>query len=105
MSLLSLYTHNYTRDKLTIYQLPNQLLTSQNLEPVTYEAMKIQLFGKFRNSQVPVNPVALEVGRGRGLWRWRLGNANCAHSTRKTTKSYDCTFTPLRDDMHVGIPT
>ena len=54
MSLLSLYTHNYTRDKLTTYQLPSQLLTSQNLEPVTYgyEAHKTQLFGKFRNSQV-----------------------------------------------------
>ena len=62
MSLLSLYTHNYTRDKLTTYQLPSQLLTSQNLEPVTYEAHKTQLFGKFRNSQVPVNPC---LGGGR----------------------------------------
>ena len=38
------------------YLLTTQLLTSQNLEPVTNQAPKTQPFSMFRNSQLMVNP-------------------------------------------------
>ena len=41
---------------IDVHLLTTQLLSSQNLEPVTKHAPKTQPFSKFRNPQLVVNP-------------------------------------------------